>query len=112
MEPKDLNTLLKERKLSQAKMSRDLGLTTKTFGDWISEKKDARLRNVARCCEYLNVSFRVFAASIGVDVSRIPLDAEVSSIPSFVALARSQKIPLKQLAASFGIDVTGVPDDK
>lgn len=111
MERKNLNALLKERGLSQARMSRDIGLAAQSLSDWATQRRDARLRHAAKACEYLQVSLRTFAASIGVDVSKIPLDAEILGVPQFMEVARRQGISLKTLATSFGLDVEGIPDD-
>lgn len=108
---KTLKQLAVKRGVSLTKLAKQMGVQPATLFAIANGDSDPRLSTVLKGCLTIPCSLRDFVSALGRDVSKIPLDAEISSVPFFVELARNQKIPLKQLAASFGIDVTGIPDD-
>lgn len=108
---KTLKALLAERSLSLTKLAILAGFQPATVIAIGNRSSDPKLKTVLELCTRIPCSLRVFASSLGHDVSQIPLDCEIEGVPSFVDVAKAQKTSLKKLAKTFGVNVDGVPPD-
>ncbi|MDF0551717.1 helix-turn-helix transcriptional regulator [Kamptonema sp. UHCC 0994] len=69
-----LKNLVEAAGKTQRQLSKDTGIPEVTINTWVARKTVPRLDNAIVVCRELNISLKVFAKSMGLNVEGLPDD--------------------------------------